>query len=170
MTESRSRSMRRECQSVQKELALLSPEDQLPPHLAEHLRTCAACSDARSADLAVWHALAEYRVPSVPATLLENVERRIARPLDELARRRARQDAPRPLRPVRFALAAAAMILLGAAAGSWMGSQRVGVGTEAPVSASAPNAFTEHAELFAVDPPGSLTWAYAPLRAGGGLP
>lgn len=154
------------CRSARLELARQPPGSPLPAEVEQHLSACGACQREREADDQVWSLLAELPVPAAPDALLPAVQARVLRPADELANRRAHQTQSRAHPRARFwyAAAAAAMVLIGSGSGLWLGSQHAGGKSDARQSAPDPDAWSDHAQLFSVDPPGSLTRAYASLE------
>jgi predicted anti-sigma-YlaC factor YlaD len=168
MKEPSDHDMESTCRNLQLELAGLDPDATLAPEIEEHLALCDHCREVRLVDDDVWRALDDYRAPAAPESLLAKVEHRLAQPADELARERARRASRRV--SVGFAAAAAAVILLGAGTGAWVGARGAGLATDRAAAQAAGDALVEQADLFSVDPPGSLTRAYALLEKGDQAP
>ncbi len=168
MTEQEISQMNPECRNVRLELACEPPDSELSAETQRHLATCEACRRERADHDRVWELLDSLEAPPAPESLLAAVEQRVRRPADELAlARAARRRTEARHRPSRwFSAAAAAMVLFGIGTGVWLGSQDAGAAraSHTRASASAPNALDDHAEFFTVDPPGSLTRAYASLE------
>lgn len=166
MTEDEISQMNPACRNVRLELACEPPQGQLSAETQRHLASCEECRTARADHDRVWELLDDLEAPPAPQSLLRSLEERLRQPTDDLAAARAaRQRNEARVQPSRwFSAAAAAVVLFGLGIGAWLGSQPTTTAQAGRTSVGASSTLDDHAQFFAVDPPGSLTRAYASLE------